>query len=379
MVAQDRPQRSTLLMTMATVSQARLAKLAPIHANEARLTKITVCTRPFRAAGPRIEAEALGDKRIVHNYGHGGSGWSLSWGSGEAALRLALAGRDPAHTDLAVIGCGALGLTAAILGQRAGCHSVTIYAKDSPTESRSFRATGSWTPDSRLALASVALPAFASHWEQMTRNSWRHFHALIAEPKAAVTFNDRFTPSDLHPDAFDRERCALNPLGFAIYRDRVADLSQPAEDFGPGSHQFPTTWVRRRPEMMFDITRLVARLVDEFQYQGGVLERREFHTPNDLVHLRQPVILNCTGYAARKLFGDDSLVPILGQIGWLPPQPEVNYGLFLDDLIVLARPDGIAVQNSHHTDTTGWNDQNETAELEETRSSLRQLRSFFEP
>ncbi len=106
--------------------------LAPIRAHEDRLFKITVCSRPFRAQGPRIEAERIGDKLIVHNYGHGGSGWSLSWGSGTVALDLALAGRDPSQTDVAVIGCGALGLTSAILAQRAGARSVTIYAKDRP-------------------------------------------------------------------------------------------------------------------------------------------------------------------------------------------------------------------------------------------------------
>lgn len=353
--------------------------VAPIHADEARLTKITVCTRPFRAAGPRIEAEPMGNKLIVHNYGHGGSGWSLSWGSGEAALKLALAGRDPAHTDLAVIGCGALGLTAAILAQRAGCRSVTIYAKDLPTETRSFRATGSWTPDSRLALASAASPAFANRWEQMTRTSWWQFQALLAEPQSPVSFNDRYTPSDLHPDAFDRKRCATNPLGFAILRDHAADLSRQAEDFGPGSHPFSTAWVRRRPEMMFDITHLVARLTHEFRRHGGVLERREFHAPTDLLTLAQPVILHCTGYAARRLFGDDSLVPVRGQIGWLPAQSEVNYGLFVDDLIILARPDGIVVQNGHHSDTTGWNDEDEVPDSAETQASLQQLRTLFEP
>ena len=43
-----------------------------------RLFDITVCLRPFRAQGPRIEAETIGDALVVHNYGHGGSGWSLS-------------------------------------------------------------------------------------------------------------------------------------------------------------------------------------------------------------------------------------------------------------------------------------------------------------
>ena len=88
--------------------------LAPIRASADRIMGITVCLRPFRAAGPRIEAEAVGDKLVVHNYGHGGSGWSLSWGSGLNALKIALAGGE---RDIAVIGCGALGLTAATLAQ----------------------------------------------------------------------------------------------------------------------------------------------------------------------------------------------------------------------------------------------------------------------
>ncbi len=354
----------------------RLPALAPIHADERRLAKITVCTRPFRPAGPRIEAEPLGDKLVVHNYGHGGSGWSLSWGSGEAALKLALAGRDPSRIDLAVIGCGALGLTAAILAQRAGCRSVTIYTKDLPTETRSFRATGSWTPDSRVALTRAAAPEFLDQWEQMTRASWLQFQTLYAEPNSPVIFNDRYTPSEIHPEAFDQLRCAANPLGFAIYRGRTADLAHPAQDFGPGTHPFPSAWVRRRSEMMFDITHLVVRLTEEFQTHGGTLTRREFHTPADLTQLPEPVILNCTGYAARTLFGDDSLVPVRGQIGWLPPQPKLNYGLFLDDLIVLARPDGIVVQHSHHSDTIGWNDEDESPNPAETTASLQQLRDF---
>ena len=59
------------------------APLAPIRATPDRLIDIAVCTRPFRAQGPRIDVEKIGtSKTVVHNYGHGGSGWSLSWGSG---------------------------------------------------------------------------------------------------------------------------------------------------------------------------------------------------------------------------------------------------------------------------------------------------------
>jgi D-amino-acid oxidase len=46
--------------------------------------------RPFRKSGVRVEAETLRDGRVViHNYGHGGSGFTLSWGCAETVFELA--------------------------------------------------------------------------------------------------------------------------------------------------------------------------------------------------------------------------------------------------------------------------------------------------
>ena len=46
--------------------------------------------RPFRKSGVRLEKEKLRDGRLViHNYGHGGSGFTLSWGCGENVLQIA--------------------------------------------------------------------------------------------------------------------------------------------------------------------------------------------------------------------------------------------------------------------------------------------------
>src|SRR5882757_1338495 len=92
----------------------RIPALSPVRAQVDRIFRVTVCLRPFRAAGPRLDVERVGEKIVVHNYGHGGSGWSLSWGSSSVAVEKALAGGE---RDIAVIGCGALGLTSAILLQ----------------------------------------------------------------------------------------------------------------------------------------------------------------------------------------------------------------------------------------------------------------------
>ena len=80
--------------------------------------------------------------------------------------------------DVAVIGCGALGLTSAILLQRAGAR-VTIYAKERPPDVRSARATGSWTPDSRVALTTDVAPDFPALWEKMARTSFHMYESYL--------------------------------------------------------------------------------------------------------------------------------------------------------------------------------------------------------
>ena len=62
-------------------------RVAPILMAPERIIRVTVCTRPFRATGPRLDVERVGDAMVVHNYGHGGSGWSLSWGSSAIEAR----------------------------------------------------------------------------------------------------------------------------------------------------------------------------------------------------------------------------------------------------------------------------------------------------
>jgi len=356
----------------------KVPPLAPIRAEFDGLCRITVCTRPFRAQGPRIEAERLGDKLVVHNYGHGGSGWSLSWGSGTVALERALAGRDPSQTDIAVIGCGALGLTSAILAQRAGARSVTIYAKDRTSETRSFNATGSWTPDSRVALTKAAPAAFAGQWERMTRTSWHYYQSFLGLPGTPVEFSDRYYLSDPHPrDAEQEKRAQTEALGFAVYSDRIRDILPESEDLPAGSHPFPTQWARRRSEMLFNITAYVHQLTEDFQLNGGKIVHREFHSPSEFADLPQPVILHSTGYAAAALFGDNSLTPIRGQIAWLIPQPEVNYGLYFDRLSVLSRRDGIVIQPNLQGEATGWNSTNEEPDHAAAEAGIRQLQNLY--
>src|SRR5437773_114266 len=209
-------------LTVATPPPARiLPPLMPIRADISRMFRVTVCLRPFRAAGPRLDVERVGDKTVVHNYGHGGSGWSLSWGSSSIAVEKAMA---TGERDVAVLGCGALGLTSGILLQQAGAN-VTIYAKERPHEARSARATGTWSPDSRIALTTAVNPDFPALWEKMCRKSFQTYGTYLGMAGNPVEWTDRYILSDDSPVQRQASRPDIEQLPFAHYGQRVADLN----------------------------------------------------------------------------------------------------------------------------------------------------------
>ena len=56
---------------------------------DARILEHQVGLRPVRDV-VRVEAQTLGSARVVHNYGHGGTGVGLSWGcAGEVVALVA--------------------------------------------------------------------------------------------------------------------------------------------------------------------------------------------------------------------------------------------------------------------------------------------------
>jgi len=348
-------------------------RLAPVRARADRLFDITVCLRPFRAAGPRLDTEEIGKTFVVHNYGHGGSGWSLSWGSGTIAVRKAMS-KSP--TRIAVIGCGALGLTSARLAQEAGAQ-VTIYARELMPKTRSYRATGTFTPDSRIALTNVAGPAFGDLWEEMARISFKTYRSYLGFPGTPVEWSDRYFLSDLSPEEVAAHHPPPDPLGFATYSGRIRDLLPKTDVLPPGATPFPVPSVRRTSNMVFNIPDYAHTLMTDFLMAGGMIAHREFHGPAEFDTLKEKVVINCTGYAARALMNDNSIVPVRGQIGWLIPQPEVNYGIVYDGVSMLARRDGIVMQDLRGGDMRGYGDDNETVDREESVQVVEAMAGLY--
>jgi glycine/D-amino acid oxidase-like deaminating enzyme len=353
--------------------------LVPIRARTDRIFDIAVCLRPFRPAGPRVDVERLGDTLVVHNYGHGGSGWSLSWGSSARAVRLAM---QNSPGEVAVIGCGVLGLTSAILAQRAGAR-VTIYAREQLPLSTSARATGEWTPDSRIALANAAGPDFAAVWEDMARTAFKAHRDYLGLPGTPVEWIDQYSVADdnsrSQPTGAASSQGAPPAVDFASYSRRIADLTPKWRRVPADATPFKAGAVARSEIMIFNIADYGHTLLNDFFIAGGQFRHAEFQAPSQIAALGRKVVINCTGYGARALWKDETLTPVRGQIARLIPQPDVRYGLTYRQVIAVPRRDGIVIQSFEGGEMKGYGDTNETPDRAEAEQAVMTLAELFQP
>ncbi|OYU92707.1 MAG: D-amino-acid oxidase [Burkholderiales bacterium PBB5] len=348
--------------------------LAAIQARPDRVIDVAVCTRPFRAQGPRLEAQTLGRQTVVHNYGHGGSGWSLSWGYAQQAVQLALATRVQ---RLAVVGCGAIGLTSARAAQRAGLR-VRIYCRELPPQVRSSAATGVWSPDSRLCTEDQATPAFQRQWEAIARHSFRSYQSLLGLAGTPVEWREGYALSDIpfdqplddsaQPDDGEPDYPDLEPL--------LADLRPRSQPLTPQQHPFAVAHARRYQQLVFNLPAYTQWLLDGFMRDGGEIVHCDFESPRQWAALPERTLVNATGYGARALLGDHSLIPVRGQTARLIPQPEVDYGLNYrgHNLNVVARRDGILVQAQ---DPLDFGNADTTPDRAATDAAVQRLAALF--
>lgn len=339
--------------------------LAPINASADRIIEMNVCTRPFRLQGPRMESERIGRKNVIHNYGHGGSGWSLSWGAGQVAVEMAKA---HGRRELAVIGCGAIGLTTALVAQQSGL-KVTIYAKERPPYAASHRATGSFTPDSRIVSAQYA-PWFARQWEMMARHSFRHFQSYLGVDGNPIEWRDMYSLSDVPPGSPRPASVSVEPNYPALERELLRDITP--RTVTVGSHPFAAAFVQKRPALLFNIAEYTRSLMAQFFANGGVIETYVMQDKSDFAAINERTIINCTGYGAKALLADDTIIPVRGQTAKLIPQPEVDYGFFYGSrrVSVYPRRDGLLVQAQAEGD---YNNDSEALDPEESVSAVERL------
>ena len=266
--------------------------------------------RPYRPSGFVVKSEQFDDKTVVHNYGHGGGGISLSWGSSALAVRETLS-MQPG--EVAVIGSGIMGLTSARLLQDAGW-KVTIYTRDVARHTTSNVAAGEWAPFS-VHDADISSAAFKSQLNWAARIA-HHAYTNLGGADYGIRWLEAYTLSE-------------SPITESA--GEFDDLFPYSAILGPDEHPFSSPYVQRLVTMQIDPGTLMRQLIDDFQIAGGRFVVRNFADRADVLSLAESVIFNCTGLGAAKLFDDTELTPIKGQLIFLPPDPGVDYMTFGGD------------------------------------------------
>jgi D-amino-acid oxidase len=313
-----------------------MVQLPLVKISAERVIRQTVGLRPHRPSGFVLKAGKLDGKTIIHNYGHGGSGMSLSWGTAAMAADMALA-----HPErrAAVLGSGVVGMTTARQLQRRG-FAVTIYAANVPPDVTSNFSLAAWTPTSGLVEFARRTPEWGAQLVQAAEIAYRQLQ-FMAGPKYGISWGNSYSPTESAASAGGEN--ALLP------RHLMGDQTL----LQPGEHPFPTTYAIERPELRIEPNIYLNALMHDVVAFGGQFVIRKFETPKDVLALSENVIVNCTGLGAKALFGDDELMPLRGLLVLLPPQDEVRYstnggvnipesqrGLFIH---MMPRSDGIVL------------------------------------
>jgi D-amino-acid oxidase len=281
--------------------------------------------RPYRRGGFRLQTERWNSagKIIVHNYGHGGSGITFSWGAAELAVEKLISESNQIR-PVAVIGAGVLGLSTAFVLLEKG-YPVTIYSDKFHPHITSSVAGGQFAP------SLVEIPADVSVNNLILR-SWRRFSPLD-EKGAGVSYVPNFM--GFYGSGFDGFPRDTIPGGQSFYLNRLP-FQGPRRS---GSY----AWT-----LLIEPTTYLPWLTQQVLNKGCRIRQERFQNRNDVALLPESYVINCLGIGAKNVFQDTKLVGMRGQLVLLQPQ-NLGYLLSFRGGYAFSRSDAVVLGGTYET------------------------------
>lgn len=334
-----RPVGAAIATGMLPVNLPETACHLPrVNVSAEREIRTVVGLRPYRPSGFRVAKEMVGETAVVHNYGHGGGGITLSWGTSKLAVDLGL----PGHVGpVAVLGCGAVGLATARLAQEAG-FEVTIYTKAMPPETTSNIAGGQWNPVTVYDTDRTLTPEFTKQFVDAAQYAYRRYQ-IMTDPKYGIRWMRNYALSDTPWHS---------PISVA-QSGLLQGLQPELKELPAGTHPFANKYVRQFDGMIAEPPIYLPAMLTDVRIAGGKVVVREMKSLAEVQALPQKLVFNCTGLGAKSLFGDEELTPIRGQLTILLPQPEVTYATVYENTYMFSRRDGVVLGGTH--EMGDWN------------------------
>lgn len=283
---------------------AAVRKITPPKLEPAHLGHKILCYRPMRRGAPNMSVEQLpGGLLVAHNYGHGGSGWTLAPGTVRHVVGLAesagLGTTYPKDEPIAVLGAGVIGLFTAYELLNRGYSNITITAA-------SFDDLTSHNAGGLLAPVSMDnAPDMQALIDQVGVDAYR-FYAEVARGE-----NNHFAAgAKIVPTYFEtREESGLEPY--------VGKVMEPAKDvvldFGNGTTR---PMVAYDDGIFIDTATMMKSLTDYLRSRTTFAQMKV----TSFKELDSRVVFNSSGLGAGTLNADAEMVPVQGHLIMLRDQ-----------------------------------------------------------
>lgn len=285
-------------------SSEQVSLKTPVLSKE-NIIGTNVGIRPFRKTGVRIEAEHIGSKLIIHNYGYGGSGLTLSFG-GVLEVTNILDNQTTSSKTVAILGAGVVGLTTAYDLLEKG-YDVHIYANEHSPNLTSDVAAGIWSP--------LSFPKDLSEEKKQLH--------LRMQKNAEI----RFLKSVGDSPEFAGVRI-IPSYSFKTQTSQESDRVQQREEIIAYFDNGVIKRGRRIYELGIDGQVFMNDLSNKVKQNGAALKKCHFESLEDILNLREQIIINCTSMGSIKLFNDQEFIPVRGQLVYFKPQKEIDYLYF---------------------------------------------------
>lgn len=297
-------------------SGLEVRKITPPNLNDAYLGQRILCYRPMRHGSPNLSVEQLGSKVVAHNYGHGGSGWTLGPGSASFVNDLlinstyskALESKD---TPIAIVGAGVIGLFTAYDLNKRGYKNITIFA-DRTEKLTSHNAGGLLAP-----VSMDNAPDMQNTIDQIGIDAYRFYAGIAKNQNADFKGGALIVPTYFQ----NREDSGLEPY--------VGKVMQPAKevtlDFGNGTTRHMVAY---DDGIYMDTAMLMEELHAFIKTQQIPIVQKKL---TSLQEVQQKFVINCSGLGAAQLANDSKVIPVQGHLIMLKNQSvkDMNYMLLV--------------------------------------------------
>jgi D-amino-acid oxidase len=301
--------------------------------------------RPYRDETFRLEPEIVSTKFIVHNYGHGGAGITLSWGCAQEVVDFVIAHGFAIDDAVAVLGSGVIGMTTAILLSGLKL-KVTIYTKDIPPHTTSNIAGGQWAP------------SLVNHNDQQKFDRiLRRAFSLHAAKGAAYGVSPRLNYTLTHAGNF--ESCPKDVIAAPKQFNHLPfeHLKVPGYDYSTLLVEPPILLPKLRADLVAANVEIKILTVNDL---------------SEVTKFSEKIIVNCTGLGSRKLCHDQKVRSYRGQLVLLPTQPKLQYLFSGHGGYLFPRQDCVIVGGSEEPDVY-----DPTPDMQMCNAILENMRNLF--